>query len=102
MKFINDEILFRGRDEAEKNAELVKDHGMVLYTCNKCGINFASYDPYTSEGGIICRVCMKTLNFREEDNYRPDIYDYPEIDMDNVDPYDDNKLYDTRGDDEWL
>jgi len=101
MKFINDEILFRGHDEAEEHAEYVRNHLMVLYTCNKCGINFASYDPYTSDGGIICRVCMKALNLREEDNYRPDYFEPDDMD-DLFDTYNDNKLYDTRGDDEWL
>jgi len=110
MKFINDEILFTGREEAETYLDILqKDYGMLLYTCNKCGINFATADPYTSDSGVICRVCMKALNLHVDDNYRPDYYDDPEedipleINMGNIfDPYDDNKSYDSRGDEEWL
>jgi len=80
MKYIHDEFLFKGHNEALEYYELFKINSIVLYTCAKCAINFGSADPYTSDHGIICRVCVKTMNLSEIDNYRPDDYfdDYNE------------------------
>ena len=31
------------------------------YQCDRCGVNFASQDPSTDTGGIICGVCEKEV-----------------------------------------
>ena len=72
MRIKNNEIFFKNRNEALKYLEELKSSGTVLYTCVICGISFGSADPYTSEGGIICAICVKTMNFFESDNYRPE------------------------------
>lgn len=73
MKYIHDEYLFKSYNEALNYREILKDNLIALYTCAKCAIHFGSADPYTSDYGIVCRVCVKTMNLMEVDNYRPDI-----------------------------
>ena len=95
---IYDEILFKNQTEAEKYFTLLQSRGMVIYTCVMCGINFGSDDPYTSDAGIIDRVCMKATNLHEADNYRPDYLDWEDdfrdqLGMDMFDPFDENRDY---------
>ena len=82
MKYIHDEFLFKSYDEALKFRALLKDNNIALYTCAKCAIHYGSADPYTSDYGIVCRVCARTMNLSEIDNYRPEDYfseDYDDL-----------------------
>jgi len=76
MKYIHDEILFTNSEQALKHADLLLRNGFTIDRCGKCGIVFGSADPYTSDAGVLCRVCMHTLNLDPESNYRPDDRDY--------------------------
>lgn len=91
IKYINDEILFKNHTQAALHEDLLRRNGFMVNKCLKCGINFGSADPYTSDAGIICRVCVKTMNLSLEDNYRPDWLEGEEDDM--FESYDDNKHY---------
>ena len=75
MRYINDEILFKNHEQAAKHEDLLLRNGFMLNKCLMCGINFGSADPYTSDAGIICRVCAKMRNLSPENNYRPE--DWP-------------------------
>jgi hypothetical protein len=92
MRYVNGEVLFKNASEAALHNEILKDHLMCIYSCVVCGIVFATIDPYCSDYGITCRVCVKTLNLSENDNYRPDL-DEPAEDDQLFEPYDDNSEY---------
>jgi hypothetical protein len=92
MRYVNGEVLFKNYDEACLHQLVLEDHLMSMYNCVICGINFATIDPYCADYGITCRVCVKTLNLSENDNYRPDL-DGPAEDDQLFEPYDDDSDY---------
>jgi len=92
MRIVNDEVLFISHEEANKYAEQLAGIGMITCVCDKCGIRFASLQPFTSDEGIICRICAISINLSENDNW--DIDNYNEEDDDYMfEPYNENMLY---------
>lgn len=91
MRIVNDEVLFISRKEADKYVEKLAGIGMITCVCDKCGIKFASLRPFTSDWGIICRVCAISMNLSENDSWDVDRYD--EDDDDLYDDYVENEFY---------
>jgi len=58
MKLTRDEIFFTSRKEALGRLPWLRELGFTLYQCDRCGLNFASKDPDTDTGGIICNICV--------------------------------------------
>jgi len=61
MRYRFDEIYFTSRKKALAVLPWVRGEGFTLYDCARCGINFASKDPSTDTGAIICAICEREV-----------------------------------------
>ena len=61
MKHRFDEIYFTSRGEALSHLPWLREEEFVLYNCCRCGINFASMNPSTDTGAIICGTCEREV-----------------------------------------
>lgn len=62
MKYKHDEIYFTSRKKALAVLPWLRDQMFVLHVCARCGINFASKEPSTDTGGIICQICEREID----------------------------------------
>ena len=69
MHFAKGEIIFDSRKEALKYHEDLREEGLVLYNCDRCGISFATLSPFLTDYGIVCSVCaiLDTNSYRSYD-----------------------------------
>ena len=61
MRHRFDEIYFDSRSQALSHLPWLRDEEFTLYCCNRCGQNFASMDPSTDTGAIICGTCEREV-----------------------------------------
>lgn len=60
MRFYKNNIIFKTRQEALDSIDYLRDQGITLYTCDRCGISFGSDTPDLIEGcGIVCALCLE-------------------------------------------
>jgi formylmethanofuran dehydrogenase subunit E len=61
VKYKYDEMFFTSRKVALSHLPWLRNEGFTLYTCGRCGVNFASKEASTDFGAIICRVCEREV-----------------------------------------